>query len=695
MGHRTLETPRLALARAPWRGLRRSAVGCLASLAAAQDAFESKLDRVEITGSRLSQIDAETALPVGRDPARADRAQRRDDGRGAVHAPVGIGVTDKEASRIGAPQSPGYSGSRCRGFFGAGTLVLVDGRRLANYPFSAGGSPGVDLNAIPFAAIERVEILKDGASAIYGSDALGGVVNFILKKDFRGGAGELGGGGSEHGGGARANVTALFGHGDLSADGYNVFFALGARRQSQIVARDRSFAATGYRPEEGIDFDERESTRFPRTSASAAACSSIPTAPACTPTTIPRGPTCRLDPFAWTTILPKTETFSLLSRGVLRLAGGSELYAELLWAQQRFESELAPQAVNPGTLGFGRLLLPAGSPYYPTGLGLSGNLDVRYRAEPLGAANQRGVADQGRAMLGWRGDAAGWEIDSALALARGRATNEYRKGYIDAHAIVGAFATGLVNPFGASDPAGNALLAGHRAARRLAPAHGARPIPSTCAPAATSRNGATAGRARHRRRSASRVDPRRGDSARRQRRRCGPRATSPTRSRASAARRRSSRSSACRSHRSSEALLAARTDHFSDFGTTTSPKAGLRWQPDTWMVLRGSVGRGFRAPSLGELYAPQGSGSCRRCCPIRCAARSPARRRIATSRRRSSSAATRACSRCERRSARSASSLQPAREATVGLEFWRVRAATTSRSKAFDGAVGRPATKAR
>ena len=178
------------LARSAW-----SALGCLASLAAAQDA--SRLDRVEITGSRLSQLDAETALPVvviRREQIERSGATTAEELLTRLSASV---LTDKEASRVGSPQSPGYSGLSIRGFGGAGTLVLVDGRRLANYPFSAGSSPGVDLNAIPFAAIERVEILKDGASAIYGSDALGGVVNFILKKDFRGGAGELGGGGSE------------------------------------------------------------------------------------------------------------------------------------------------------------------------------------------------------------------------------------------------------------------------------------------------------------------------------------------------------------------------------------------------------------------------------------------------------------------------------------------------------------------
>ena len=63
------------------------------------------------------------------------------------------------------------------------TLVLLNGRRLANHAFDAAA---VDLNQIPLAAIERVEVLKDGASAIYGTDAIGGVINFILRRDFKG-----------------------------------------------------------------------------------------------------------------------------------------------------------------------------------------------------------------------------------------------------------------------------------------------------------------------------------------------------------------------------------------------------------------------------------------------------------------------------------------------------------------------------
>ena len=588
------------LARSMW-----SALGCLTSLAAADDTPPPALERVEITGSRLSRLDAETALPVTvlrREQIERSGATNAEELLTRLSATVN---TDKEASRVGSTQSPGHSSLSMHGFPGAGTLVLLDGRRLANYPFSAGGSPGVDLNAIPLAAIERVEILKDGASAIYGSDALGGVVNFILRKDFRGGAGEIGGGASEHGGGARANAAVLVGRGELDADGYNVFASLSARRQSPIGARDRPFAATGYRPDEGLD--STSATAFPANINVGRGVLVNPAAPACTPMTIPRGATCRTDVAAWTTILPRTETLGLLTRGVRKLGNASEVYAELSWTRQRFESQLAAQAVNPTTLGIGPLLLPPTSPYYPTGLGLSGNLDVRYRTEPLGARVTSGDADQGRAMLGWRGDAAGWEIDSALSLARAQATHRYASGYVDAQAIVGAFSTGLVNPFGASDAAGDALLAGTELRGDIR--HGKSTTDSIDVRA---------------RRDVGRweygpIGVSIGAEARRESIR--DEATALV-GRAVGAAAGSDYGDVIEGQRRSqaaftelavplpghlEALLAARIDHYSDFGTATSPKAGLRWQPASWLVVRGSVGQGFRAPSLGELYATQQS----------------------------------------------------------------------------------------
>ena len=384
--------------------------------------------------------------------------------------------------------------------------------------------------------------------------------------------------------------------------------------------------------------------RFPRTSASAAACSSIP-----------RRRRARRPPFraargATTTRFRGRRSCRRRRRSACCRAAScvspeaASSMPKLMWAQQRFQSELAPQAVNPTTLGFGRLLLPPGSPYYPTGLGLTGNLDVRYRSEPLGPRISGGVADQGRALVGWRGDAAGW-ADRLRPRARARPCDQripqglYRCARDRRR--VRDWPREPVRRLGCN---GNALLADSEL-RGVARRRRRRAIPSTCARAAISRNGATG-------RSASQWAPKRVASR------------SATRRRRSSAARRWNRERLLRRGRGQaplagglhgagiaaapklEALLAARTDHFSDFGTTTSPKAGLRWQPATvdgpaWLgrsrLSCAVARRALRAAGLQR--------SCRRGRPIRCAARSPARRRTATSRRRLVSAGTRACSR--------------------------------------------------
>jgi iron complex outermembrane receptor protein len=117
---------------------------------------------------------------------RGDRKGRRDhrrrtDGR-ACPANVG-GLTDGASINVGGDQR-GFNSANLRGIGTSSTLVLLNGRRMANFA-SPGDDAGVDLNNIPAAAIQRVEVLLDGASAIYGTDAIGGVINFITRKDFR------------------------------------------------------------------------------------------------------------------------------------------------------------------------------------------------------------------------------------------------------------------------------------------------------------------------------------------------------------------------------------------------------------------------------------------------------------------------------------------------------------------------------
>ncbi len=156
-------------------------------VAFAQDAQEKSsevttLDRVEVTGSRLKRAEIEGALPV-------TVIQRADiEASGEVSVADYLRTTNFNSVGQFRPQSGSSAQAGAfadlRGLGGQRTLVLIDGHRAPKAPFAAGS--GTDLNAIPLAAVERIEVLTDGASAIYGADAVGGVINLILRKDYNG-----------------------------------------------------------------------------------------------------------------------------------------------------------------------------------------------------------------------------------------------------------------------------------------------------------------------------------------------------------------------------------------------------------------------------------------------------------------------------------------------------------------------------
>jgi iron complex outermembrane receptor protein len=129
--------------------------------------------------------------------------------------------------------------------------VLLNGRRIASHPFNGSS---VDLNIIPISALERVEVLRDGASAIYGTDAIGGVINFITKRSVKGGSVTV-----EHyepqksGGGDESRLNLSGGYGDLNKDGFNIFGVVDVHRQSALNASDRAFSANGYVPNKGVN----------------------------------------------------------------------------------------------------------------------------------------------------------------------------------------------------------------------------------------------------------------------------------------------------------------------------------------------------------------------------------------------------------------------------------------------------------
>ncbi|MDH4190175.1 MAG: TonB-dependent receptor plug domain-containing protein, partial [Betaproteobacteria bacterium] len=215
-----------------------------AQFALAQQA-EDSVQRVEITGSSIKRVESEGALPVQTfTRAEIERSGATTATELIQKLPAMQGfVTSSESVGGGGG---GFASASLRSL-GQRTLVLLNGRRLATWAGQTltGYGDGIDLNTIPLAAIERIEVLTDGASALYGSDAIAGVVNFITRSNYE--KLELSGtimkpklaGGEEN----RLSLTKGFG--ELAKDGFNVMLAYNTDKQEAIKSKDRPFAATG------------------------------------------------------------------------------------------------------------------------------------------------------------------------------------------------------------------------------------------------------------------------------------------------------------------------------------------------------------------------------------------------------------------------------------------------------------------
>jgi len=205
---------------------------------------EEAIERIQVTGSSIKRTDMEGSLPITNISA-ADIAKT-----GVTSVPDLIALIPSMQGFTTPSESVGGSGggtasASLRGIGEEYTLVLLNGKRMA----PSGSGSAVDVNSIPIAAIERIEVLTDGASAVYGSDAIAGVINFILKKDIqettitgRFDAPE------QSGGGKNSSFSITTGYGDVSNDGFNVYFSYSREDQEALGSKDREHSKTGIVP---------------------------------------------------------------------------------------------------------------------------------------------------------------------------------------------------------------------------------------------------------------------------------------------------------------------------------------------------------------------------------------------------------------------------------------------------------------
>ena len=205
--------------------------------AAATDAqAEPKtLDKIEVTGSRIRRVDAENASPV----ITIDRAAIEKTGKLTIgdlmqELPAIAGAATNPAVNNGG--GTGASTVDLRGLGSQRTLVLINGRRVLHL---GGADGGADVNRIPVSAVERVEVLTVGASSVYGSDAIGGVVNFIMRKDFEGMEASIDYGLSSRNDGQRQGGSFMFGQ---SGEKGNIIAGVNYNKFDGISAGDRDYS---------------------------------------------------------------------------------------------------------------------------------------------------------------------------------------------------------------------------------------------------------------------------------------------------------------------------------------------------------------------------------------------------------------------------------------------------------------------
>jgi iron complex outermembrane recepter protein len=567
-----------------------------ALLVTALPAVAQTPQRIEITGSSIKRVDTEGALPV--------QIIKREDieRQGATtltevvnNLTSASGGTFTEAQSAGNSFAPGTAGTSLRGLGTNATLTLINGRRMANYGFSQNLDEAfVDLNSIPLSAIERIEILKDGASAIYGSDALAGVVNIILRKDFRGVEVNAFMGDTQNGGAGDRGGSISVGFGDITTQKFNVFGVLSVYDRDELNAGDRSFSNNPDQRAKG-GFDFRSPTGSPGVWRTGGRGTDPATGqPYADNTVFPDCPASSIDVFSdgYTTcyynfasdnwLLPKTNRVGLYLRGTAALGANLTAFAEV-----GLNKNTTNQSAAPSPDGFN---LPVGHVSNPYNF----VVPIRFRWNQVGPRLNEIETDASRVVLGLTGSHIGWDWDAGLLSTESETTNT-GTNYLSAQARQAALPV-----FDFVNPANNS--AADLAALRISPVRvGKSTLKSfdfkASRPLFAMAGGDAALALGFDMRKETLTDT--PDANTLAGNVVGSGGTSSKGERDSKA---VFAEMSLPLMKGLEAQLALRHDRYSDFGSATTPKVAVSWKPNNTILVRGSVAKGFRAPSLVQLY---------------------------------------------------------------------------------------------
>ena len=622
---------------------------------------QQAMQRVEITGSSIKRIAKEGGLPV------EIITKKQLEEQGIVTAEqlimtlnVNGNGSDNLASNAdvtsGAQRgNNGASSANLRGQGADSTLVLLNGRRVATHGMKGSA---VDLNSIPFAAVERVEVLKDGASAIYGTDAIGGVINFILKKNYTGLEAQAFTDVAQAGGGNIKRVSVVGGFGDLNEKGFNILVTAAHSENAALRGNQRDFINT-FQPDRGLSVDTRGApfaNLFATTvgpSFMARTGGTGPTIPGASTQTyngislldLPGGAGCATidgmgvyDEKLWDTASAKygcawdTGRAAVLQQpvssdnGVIRATmklGTSQVFAEGVASQTTVKKSFSPNQVSPSSLNF-----PASTFYPSTGAAYNGVVNAMVAAFPTLEAN-RGLplayrwrcmdcgnreiettTKAGRFLIGADGPIGKFDYRVGISRASSESQSTVGSGYNYTVALGAALGTGIVNPFlkaGEKQTQAATDLINSTSAKGVVLYGGKTTL--TQADAAISGElymlptGAILG--------AIGTDLRREEYAFNGDARAAtarPAILNAPFDDANALLHAQRDIRAFYGEvmipvmKSLEVTLAGRQDHYTGFGSTFNPKVSFRFQPVDQLLFRGSYNTGFRAPSFNQLF---------------------------------------------------------------------------------------------
>src|SRR5450830_1604687 len=566
---------------------------------------QEEMARVNVTGSNIRVSEKEGASAVQVITAKEMKASGKTSVADVLRS-ISANSGNSYNEQFTGSFSAGTAGLSLRGIGQKNTLILVNGKRVASYATAQNlQETFVDLNSLPMAAVQRIEVLKDGASSIYGSDAVAGVVNIILYKEFTGTELTAQWGGSTEGTGQHEKSAALqTGFGKLQEDGYSVVFSVDAQQRDKLQQSDVAWMRdSDYRNQQrgALAWVPTNYAGIDPTQTLGGASGPLQWVNYGDISPDKTGKVLAYNPAPYKTLIPGIQRIHSSARATIKVNEDTEAYVDLLYSYSRADQTFsAPLTVNNATRAWNNgtqsldtinVALPVGNAYN------TGATPLPFTATlfDLGPRMKQDKVTFYRTLAGLKGTKAGWDWDASVGHSSSK-LEETVQNFVNRYAFQTVLANGSYNFFDTaqnSDAVRNSL--------RLSTL---RPAVSTLdtldftasrelwqLPAGAVGFGAGAQWRREKMDSQTSTAVLSGTELR-------PAINIIDGSRDV---------SALFAEFNVPVLkdltvnLAGRADRYSDFGSAFSPKASVRWQAAQWLLLRGTVSRGFRAPSLPEI----------------------------------------------------------------------------------------------